>query len=135
MVAEQKKTTRDSLPNNKIDLDADTIENHRRRKDAPISKLTPRSGLVKKKKKAAISSHYSEDLYPKPEKGATPMDALLRLVNNRQWFPGSLSRWPDLSSSHILLAKGQAGVQSSSHRGSVLRAALRALYWSLLAAE
>lgn len=63
------------------------------------------------------------------------MDALLRLVNNRQWFPGSLSRWPDLSSSHILLAKGQAGVQSSSHRGSVLRAALRALYWSLLAAE
>lgn len=51
MVAEQKKTTRDSLPNNKIDLDADTIENHRRRKDAPISKLTPRSGLVKKKKK------------------------------------------------------------------------------------
>lgn len=48
VVAEQEKTTRDSLPNNQIDLDADTIENHRRRKDAPTSKLTPRSGLVKR---------------------------------------------------------------------------------------
>lgn len=65
----------------------------------------------------------------------TLMDASLRLANNRQWFPGNLSRWPDLSSSDILLGKQQAGVQPSPHRGSVLRAALRALYWSLLAAE
>lgn len=83
----------------------------------------------------AISSHYSEDLYPKPETCATPTDALLRLANNRQWFPGNLGRWPDLSSSFILLVKQQAGVQSSPQRGSVLRAALRTSYWSLLAAE
>lgn len=66
---------------------------------------------------------------------ATPADALLRLANNRQWFPGNLSRWPDLSGSDLLLLKQQAGVQSSPQRGSVLRAALRALYRSLLAAE
>lgn len=58
----------------------------------------------------------------------TPADALLKLANNRQWFPGNLGRWPDL-------VKQQAGVQSSRQRGSVLRTALRALYRSLLAAE
>lgn len=64
-----------------------------------------------------------------------PHGCLAKTSKQQAVVSGNLSRWPDLSSSDILLGKQQAGVQSSPHRGSVLRAALRALYWSLLAAE
>lgn len=91
MVAEQKKTTRDSLPNNKIDLDADTIENHRRRKDAPISKLTPRSGLVKKKKKGCNFIPLFRRPLSKAREGCDPHGCLAKTSKQQAVVSGGAS--------------------------------------------